>query len=332
MKSDVNVILETWKGENSQTQIDGFICISKSRKKHKKSRRHSGGIIVYIRKILFKGITYLSDATTSPNRLWIKLNKTFFGLDQDLYLCAVYIPPHNSVHGDDDFINLEAEISKFGTLGNISLIGDFNARIGTAPDFNMGELNDSNILEDILPSDYENDTYLKRNNEDKMVNSQGQNLLDLCVSSRLRVLNGRYIGDSLGFQTCFTPNGCSSIDFAIVSKSLLSSVKFFCTTSLNYLSDHVQIYFILKCNKNLSVDLNRKSLQNLQKCYSYKWTPQSKEKLTEILCSHETRNEILDFELQNYSKDESSINKASTKVSSIFENICNKICFIKKPY
>ena len=73
MKSDINVILETWKGENSQTQIDGFICISKSRKKHKKSRRHSGGIIVYIRKILFKGITYLSDATTSPNRLWIKL-------------------------------------------------------------------------------------------------------------------------------------------------------------------------------------------------------------------------------------------------------------------
>ena len=48
IKYDINVILETWKGESVDSQIEGFVTISKSRKKHKKSRRHSGGIIIYI--------------------------------------------------------------------------------------------------------------------------------------------------------------------------------------------------------------------------------------------------------------------------------------------
>ena len=54
----------------------------------------------------------MQDATTSQNRLWLKLDKAFFGLEKDLYLCAVYVPPNNSVHEDDDFINIESEISE----------------------------------------------------------------------------------------------------------------------------------------------------------------------------------------------------------------------------
>lgn len=55
IKSDINVILETWKGENAETQIEIFVFISKCRKKHKKSKRHSGGIIIYIKKRNFQG-------------------------------------------------------------------------------------------------------------------------------------------------------------------------------------------------------------------------------------------------------------------------------------
>ncbi|CAC5415300.1 unnamed protein product [Mytilus coruscus] len=128
IKSDINVILETWKRENAETQIENFVSISKCRKKHKKSKRHSGGIIIYIKKEIFKGITNLSKASTSPNRIWLKLDKSFFGYEKDLFLCAVYIPPYNSTHLDDDFQNLENEIVKFAVKGEIALIGDFNAR------------------------------------------------------------------------------------------------------------------------------------------------------------------------------------------------------------
>jgi hypothetical protein len=52
---------------------------------------------------------------------------------------------------------------------------------------------------DLLPPDYVTDTELKRVNQDFIINSYGTNLLDLCLSSRLRILNGRFLGDSLYF-------------------------------------------------------------------------------------------------------------------------------------
>jgi hypothetical protein len=53
----------------------------------------------------------MNDVTSSENRLWLKLDKTFFSFEKDLYICACYIPPVNSVYYDDDFSKLEDEIS-----------------------------------------------------------------------------------------------------------------------------------------------------------------------------------------------------------------------------
>ena len=125
------------------------------------------------------------------------------------------------------------------------------------------------------------------------MNFHGKSLLNLCISSGLRILNGRYLGDSLGYHTCFTPNGCSTVDYGIVSKCLLSSVKYFCTLDLSYLSDHVQIYFTLKCNINPSFKLRKDTA--LKKYITYKWTKESKEKLTNFLCSNTTLNKTESF-------------------------------------
>jgi ribosomal protein S2 len=53
-----------------------------------------------------------------------------------------------------------------------------------------------------------------RNSVDSVFNSQGQQLMDLCIASQLRVLNGRFIGDMLGNMTCYKPNGTSTVDYA----------------------------------------------------------------------------------------------------------------------
>ena len=68
------------------------------------------------------------------------------------------------------------------------------------------------------------------------------------MSSRLRILNGRYVGDLLGNYTCITNNGYSLVDYAIVSQGLLPSVKYFQTHNFNYLSDHTQTEHYLRCN------------------------------------------------------------------------------------
>lgn len=54
MKSDIKILLETWKGESDELKIEGFYAISKSRKKKKNARWHSGEIIIYIKKSIQK--------------------------------------------------------------------------------------------------------------------------------------------------------------------------------------------------------------------------------------------------------------------------------------
>jgi endonuclease/exonuclease/phosphatase family metal-dependent hydrolase len=176
----------------------------------------------------------------------------FFGLSQDVYLCAVYIPHIASPHYDNDFISLEGEVSIFSSKGKIVLIGDFNSRTGQNPDFiekDSSQINDFDGV-DLLPPDYVTDTELKRVNQDFIINSHGKNLLDLSLSSRLRTLNGRFLGDSLGYFTYMSNNGFSSVDYAILSESLLPSVKYFKTNDFTYLSDHVQVELYLKCSIN----------------------------------------------------------------------------------
>jgi endonuclease/exonuclease/phosphatase family metal-dependent hydrolase len=156
-------------------------------------------------------------------------------------LCAVYIPPISSPHYDNDFISLEGEVSTFSSKGKIVLIGDFNSSTGENPNFivkDSSQINDFDGV-DLLPPDYVTDTELKRVNQDVIINSHGNNLLDLCLSSRQRILNGRFLRDSLGYFTYMSNNGFSSVDYAILSESLLSSVTYFKTNDLTYFSDHV---------------------------------------------------------------------------------------------
>ena len=59
------------------------------------------------------------------------------------------------------------------------------------------------IMDEDLPS---------RNNQDLTTNERGKSILDMCISSGLRILNGRKPGDSLGYFTCHKYNGSSTVD------------------------------------------------------------------------------------------------------------------------
>ena len=66
----------------------------------------------------------------------------------------------------------------------------------------------------------------KRFSQDKVIDTRGKDLLDLCISNQLRILNGRSFGDSCGAYTCFKPTGCSVIDYIIISQRLMSQVLY----------------------------------------------------------------------------------------------------------
>ena len=151
------------------------------------------------------------------------------------------------------------------------------------------------------------------------------------MSSGLRILNGRYIGDSLGYFTYFSPNGCSVVDYGITSKGLLSSVKYFCTKKYKLLVRSCSDIFCFKMSENNAYKSNKKDIL-IPNRKSYKWTEQSAEKITQVCQSHDILSSVVDFELKEFEKSELDINIACQSLTSILDDISNKVCTVKKPF
>ena len=58
-----------------------------------------------------------------------------------------------------------------------------------------------------------------RNSQDTIVDARGRDIIDICIGNKLRILNGRTLGDSKGKYTCYKPVGCSVMDYFIVSET-----------------------------------------------------------------------------------------------------------------
>ena len=75
-----------------------------------------------------------------------------------------------------------------------------------------------------LPEGYELDTFTThRNNEDVSLNSYGEQLIQLCIPSKLRVLNGRTRGDLQGHFTYLGYQGCSTVDLVLASENIFQT-------------------------------------------------------------------------------------------------------------
>ena len=156
------------------------------------------------------------------------MEKSFFNLEEDIYICSVYIPPVNSKHfgqnENDPYDDLQSELMHYSKLGRIMLMGDFNARKGLLSDSLGGSINDLQFLTNStdLNSNPDSETFTKLHSLDQSVNRYGRSLVNLCISNKLSILNGRVKGDLLGKFTCYKPNGASVVDYAILSNALIN--------------------------------------------------------------------------------------------------------------
>ncbi|CAG2189272.1 unnamed protein product [Mytilus edulis] len=249
----------------------------------------------------------------------------------------IHVGSESAMNGRNKIVNMmelmlqemrtENEISSFSMNGQIVLIGDLNARTGQRADFIVNDSDHINNFDgfDLLPENYITDSEINRNNQDTSVNTVGTKLLDLCLSSRLRLLNGRFLGDSLGYYTYMSSSGFSTVDYAVVSESLLSSVKYFKTNDFTYLSDHVQITLYMKCSINIDkeIGLEEKGWHWIK---SYKWTENSKLKLIDALLTENVKNEIIEFEMVNYEENQVGVDEATEKLTKILDNISSLSC------
>ena len=225
-RHDIFIVIETWLGsQDACPQIKGYMNFCSERKKKCKAKRNSGGLIIYYRQELGKGVCKLASDTTDI--IWVKLDRLFFGTNKDIYICAAYISPQNSssnsgISLDDKFEGLHKELDWYTTIGDVAIIGDLNSRVGTIQERHIGFNMDPNAVE-ITTIDY----VPPRRSFDKNVNAYGRKLLQILTDYDLMITNGRVWGDLTGRYTCCQRNGCSVVDMLLVQNDLFRIIDYF---------------------------------------------------------------------------------------------------------
>ena len=76
------------------------------------------------------------------------------------------------------------------------------------------------------------------------INVYGRVLSKLCVTNKLWFLKGRTRGDKLGDFTCFTYNGASAVDYAIVGHDVFVNIIYLPIHPLTLLSTIVIFHLL----------------------------------------------------------------------------------------
>ena len=130
-------------------------------------------------------------------------------------------------------------------MGKTFIVGDLNSRTGQLPDkylYIEEDFDDDNIEYNELLSTMQN-VFPVRKNEDKVIDSHGRKLIDLCKTTDHAIVNGRLCNDQNGNFTFCSTRGLSVTDYLLTHKFNLDSLNNFKILDFNNFSDHAPIYF-----------------------------------------------------------------------------------------
>ena len=219
-------------------------------------------------------------------------------MEEDIFVGALYISPKNSTYttrqDESIYSILYDDIAKFSREGKIMLMGDFNSRTGRAEDYIINDKVD--FMPDYTKLFYQGDMHLpSRNNMDREVRNYGKQLLELCVTTGIRMLNGRTLGDLTGRYTCHHYNGSGVVDYCSIHESCLQMIRYFKVHDFNGTkSDHCPISVNIQISAKRSFD---KQKDKLVKCANmFKWNEEMKLRFSRYLELDETKkivNEML---------------------------------------
>ena len=142
-KHDIMCLQESWLTPADKAEFRGYHWFRSDRKKQKRKKQNPrGGIITFFKSDIQQGLTKFQ--SKNQDCMWVKLDRQFFGLDQDVYLCNAYIVPRNSPYfkqGDTDALSiLKEEIITYSAKGKIMIIGDLNSRIAENQEYLINNL------------------------------------------------------------------------------------------------------------------------------------------------------------------------------------------------
>ena len=168
-----------------------------------------------------------------------------------------------------------------------------------------------------LPDNYSIDLIFKRKSRDKTVNSLGKLLFEMCIESRLRILNGRFLGDSVGNLTYFDAlGGCSVVDYMIVSEDIIPCITYFNVMCPNEWSWH----YVINTGININIPQDRKDYSHMEFWPgNFTWKDTNLQNYCEQMTSEETVSDLAMFvsEIDTCTDSQEDINHFNNLLSNI---------------
>ena len=311
--TDIIVLQETWHRGDSPTGCPASykeLVVPSTKLTGVKQGRDSGGMLIWFKTELTHAIKQVK---TGPFFIWIEINKCLTSTEKNVFLCATYIPPVESPYFKDEmFTALEDDISLFQANGQIIVCGDINARTGQSPD-TLCTHGDKHIPGSVNTPP---PPCPPRQNYDKATNTHGSQLLQLCRSLGLYIMNGRFRGDSYGRYTHSSPKGNSTVDYFITDINT-ASVRALTVSQLTPMSDHSKITaYLTRTTANHELSKPNK-LHNIRQ--RYKWKEQSIEMFQNAIKQKQVQSLLDKFLKETFQDDHKSVNKAVENLNNIFD-------------
>lgn len=224
-KCDIFCVVETFLKNKETLCVDGYTYFTHNRVSiHKKAKRGSGGVGVFIRNELLNLFSVLVLDDSIEDVLWIKLSNVAKVQSDNIVLCVAYLPPAGSVRNNDPeafYCSLLEQVHAYQNEGRLFVCGDVNSRVGDDSDYIEG-------VDDVRPRDI----------LDFTANANGDLLIDFLVDCGLCMVNGR-----LGVNnfTHVSHRGKSVVDYVFVPYEQLVNVQFFEVCLMSELVNELQM-------------------------------------------------------------------------------------------
>ena len=207
--------------------------------------------------------------------------------------------------------------------GQIMINGDLNAK--------TDDLDDT-----IVPDKFDAELELnfdkpppKRNSHDTSINARGTEILDMCKSLNINIVNGRKTGDIFGEYTCVKWNGNSVVDYLLTSASAFQKILYFKVGDfLPWLSDHCPLHFTLELSNNIQSPNMQDKAPMERAPKQFVWTEKGRQKFLEILSSQSSQHKLRNSSQLDYSSPNNAITHITDSLIKFAENA--KIKPVKK--
>jgi hypothetical protein len=198
------------------------------------------------------------------------------------------------------------------------IAGDLNARTGESMDFITNDTNYCLPIDNYIPDKQ----IMHRKSQDKECKGRGNELLNLCISAKLRILNGRVFGDSQGKFTCHTYAGSSVVDYVLANEAFLNNFMYLTVKDWQpFISDHCPISFSITTPKIKHTQKTHSTFNKLSKGF-----PKTREFLVsfeETANTDEYTQELNNLLLIHSSGSNNDIENLAENLTSIITHIAD---------